>query len=116
MEEIRRTGEMIEMDRRHARLLSLALKAIGEDVEPLVLGAEISEDPLDAGCWLTDGEKAKEAEFKKLFEEFRQKLEELGCRALVYLASNEYLSSDPQKLILDLSDDEEATVPPDRLN
>jgi hypothetical protein len=91
-----RLKEMKRQDLQHARLVALALRSISEDLAPLVNGSELSEDPLDAGVWLTEHEQQSSEAINEQLAQLRQTLEQLGLRALVFIASEDYLSK-PQE-------------------
>ena len=86
-----RLFEMKHADLRQARLMGLALQSIGEDLVPLVGGSEFNENPLDLAIWTAEDETEKLEAAEKLFRELRLKLEELGFRALIFAASEDYL-------------------------
>ena len=86
-----RLFEMKHVDLRQARLMGLALQSIGEDLVPLVGGSELNDDLLAPSIWTAEDEHEKSEAANKLFRELRVKLEELGFRALVFAASENYL-------------------------
>ena len=87
-----RQAEMKRLDLQQGRLIELALGSIAKDLVPLVSGAELSEDPLDAAIWVGDDERQKSDAIHGQLAQLRQTLEELGLRALVFIASDQYLS------------------------
>ncbi len=86
-----RLFEMKHADLCQARLISLALQSIGEDLVPLVGGSEVNEDRLAPTIWTADDENEKRAAADTLFRELRVKLEQLGFRALIFAASEDFL-------------------------
>lgn len=86
-----RVFEMKHTDLRQARLMGLALQSLGEDLVPLVGGSEFNEDLLAPTIWTAEDENDKSETADKLFRELRVKLEELGFRALIFAASEDYL-------------------------
>lgn len=87
------SGRIQAEDRLRATLLSLVLRALGDDYLELVDGAAPSDQRLDCARWLTpDQESGKlDAEIDAMVHDLSRKLEALGLRGMLYIASDAHL-------------------------
>lgn len=87
------SGRIQAEDRLRATLLSLVMQALGDDYLELVDGVAPSEQRLDCARWLTPDEESGKlnAEIDELVRDLSRKLETLGLRAMLYIASDAHL-------------------------
>lgn len=83
-----------------AALLGLALRTFGDDFLELVDRTGPHKQALDASTWLTPNDEASGTEEKlhMLIEEFQSRLQDIGMRGVLVVASEEWLVEEQRRI------------------